>query len=82
MQPQAGGPGQWDVRTLPGSPGAHERSGIVPEITRDGKTKRFYPNRNEEALPAALGAFGQQIKRGVAALKCCEKGNETLNEAD
>jgi hypothetical protein len=101
MQPQKGGLGQWDVRTLQrplkiilpltslarslagdvpaelltstrevsGSPDAQDPGGIVPEITRDGKTGRFYLDNNEDALPAALVPYAQPIKRGMAALK-------------
>ena len=39
------------------------------EITRDGKTKRFLPDSDEAALPAALVPYAQQTKRVVAALK-------------
>jgi hypothetical protein len=28
-------------------PDAHDRSGIVPEITRDGKTNRFRPDHDK-----------------------------------
>ena len=52
-----------------GSPDAHDQGGIVLEIIRDGKPKRFYLDNNEEALPAALVPYAQQIKRVVAALK-------------
>jgi hypothetical protein len=52
-----------------GSPDAHDQGGIVLEITRDGKPKRFYLDNNEEALPATLVPYAQQIKRVVAALK-------------
>jgi hypothetical protein len=52
-----------------GSPDAHDQGRIVLEITRDGKTKRFYLDNNEEALPATLVPYAQQIKRVVATLK-------------
>ena len=52
-----------------GSPDAHDQGGIVLEITLDGKPKRFYLDNNEDALPATLVPYAQQVKRVVAALK-------------
>ncbi len=48
---------------------AHDRGGIVPEITRDGKTKSFRPDHDEGALPATLVPYTQQTTRVKAAPK-------------
>lgn len=52
-----------------GSPDAHDQGGIVLEITRDGKPKRFYLDNNEAALPATLVPYAQEVKRVIAGLK-------------
>ncbi len=52
-----------------GSPDAHDQGGIVLEITRNGKPKRFYLDNNEGALPATLVPYAQEVNRVIAGLK-------------
>lgn len=52
-----------------GSPDSYDQGGIVLEITRNGKPKRFYLDNDENALPPSLVPYAREVKRVIEVLK-------------